>query len=63
MRVARLISAACVVLASLLVIGQTFQSLGLSAAEAKEAKQVQKRGKGERETAKPKSNHRTVAAR
>lgn len=51
MRIGRLVSAACVVLASLLVIGQTFQSLGLSTAEAREAKQAQKRAKSEREAA------------
>jgi len=57
MRVARLISAACVVLASLLVIGQTFQSLGLSTAEAK-AKRLQKRDRGAREGVREKPKPR-----
>jgi hypothetical protein len=46
------------VLASLLVIGQAFQSVGLSTAEAKEAKRVQKRERGEREGVREKPNRR-----
>ena len=42
MTVRRLISAACVMLASLLVIGQTLQSLGLGAFDVKEAKPARK---------------------
>jgi hypothetical protein len=42
MKVGRVISAVCAVLASLLVIGETLQSLGLGASETKEAKRAQK---------------------
>lgn len=54
MRIARLISAACVVLSSLLVIGQTFQSLGLSAAEAK-SRAAERRAAAERNAARRKA--------
>jgi hypothetical protein len=46
MKVRQLVSAACMMLASLLLVGQTLQNLGLSTSDAKEAKQVRKKRQG-----------------
>jgi hypothetical protein len=56
----RLISAVCVVLASLLVIGQTLQGLGSSTSDSKEATQARKKRRGQRQGSPRKLDRRSV---